>query len=184
MPPERPTTPITEPFDQHTDRYETWFERYEPAYRAELRALDRLVDESAFGVEVGVGTGRFAGPLGLELGVDPSIEMLALAADVDRTLREARRVLRPGGRVVLGYVDRDSPLGRTYLEKQDENLFYQDAEFHTTDDLRAALEAAGFGEMEFVQTIFSSLSSVSEAEPIEAGYGDGSFVGLAASVPE
>ena len=28
------------------------------------------------GLEIGVGTGRFAGPLGIEIGIDPSMTML------------------------------------------------------------------------------------------------------------
>jgi len=207
--------PNVEAFEAHTDRYEGWFDAHDAVYRAELAALDRLVPDRGRGLEVGVGTGRFAAPLGVEVGVDPSEAMLARARergvdavrgvaealpfrdaafetallvtticfvdDVAQTLREADRVLSPTGRLVLGYVDVDSPLGRTYRESSDETPFYRDATFVATDDLLDALEAAGFREFEFVQTVFGPLDEVDDSEPVEAGYGDGSFVGLAAS---
>lgn len=69
----------TTPFDAHPDRYDEWFERHDAAYRSELRAIRDLLPERGVGVEIGVGTGRFAAPLGLTYGVDPSAEMRARA---------------------------------------------------------------------------------------------------------
>lgn len=205
----------TAPFEQHTDRYDAWFETHEGAYRAELDALDRLVPDAGYGLEIGVGSGRFAAPLGLDVGLDPAEAMLERAHqrgldvvrgvaehlpfrtgcfdtalivtticfvdDVPRTLAEAERILAPSGRLVIGYIDENSPLGRTYVDKKEENPFYRDATFVTTDELVDGLEAAGFTDFEFVQTIFDTLEEVDEGEPIESGYGDGSFVGIEAT---
>lgn len=108
------------------------------------------------GLEIGVGTGRFAVPLGVKVGVDPSMAMLAYAAergvlgiqgiaedlpfknaifnfalvvtticfvgDARRMLVEARRVLKPGAPLVIGFVDRDSALGQYYLDHKAENV--------------------------------------------------------------
>jgi SAM-dependent methyltransferase len=68
------------PFDAHWSRYEAWFQRHEAAYLSELLALRAFVLWSGLGVEIGVGSGRFAAPLGVQVGVDPSPRMLALAA--------------------------------------------------------------------------------------------------------
>ena len=68
------------PFEEHTDRYEAWFDEYEDVYRSELDALDRLV-RGGDGLAIGVGSGRFAEPLGIEVGVDPSGAMLELARE-------------------------------------------------------------------------------------------------------
>jgi SAM-dependent methyltransferase len=66
-------------FDLHPDRYDRWFERNEDAFRAEVAAVRRFVVGEPRGIEVGVGTGRFAAALGLRFGVDPSLPMLGLA---------------------------------------------------------------------------------------------------------
>jgi len=57
--------------------YDAWYERHPSLYRSELLAASRF--DCRGGVEVGVGTGRFAAPLGLRAGVDPVREMLRLA---------------------------------------------------------------------------------------------------------
>lgn len=140
--------PLTDPFETYTDRYERWFETYDHAHRSEVAALRRLVPDEPDGVEIGVCTGRFAAPLNIAVGVDPSERMLRRAAgrgittvravaealpfklatfdtalivtticfvdDIDRTVQEARHILRPGGRFVVGYIDRDSPVGCRY----------------------------------------------------------------------
>lgn len=69
------------PFNRHTDRYEEWFEEHANAYTAELRALRLLLPRTGRGLEIGVGSGRFASPLGLRLGVDPSGRMAAIARE-------------------------------------------------------------------------------------------------------
>lgn len=38
-----------------------------------------------------------------------------------------------------------------------------------------------FSEFEFVQTIYHWPDEIDEAEPIDEGYGDGSFVGIEAT---
>jgi hypothetical protein len=73
----------TEPFIHHHRRYEDWFERNREAYLSELLAVRALVPWRGLGLEIGVGTGRFAGPLGVEIGIDPAIEMLGYARSRD-----------------------------------------------------------------------------------------------------
>lgn len=70
---------LTEPFDRYTERYEHWFERHAQAYDWELQAVRDVLPAHLAGLEVGVGSGRFAAPLGFSIGVDPSAPMLALA---------------------------------------------------------------------------------------------------------
>ncbi len=71
--------PKTAPFDAQSDRYDDWFVANEIAYKSELRAVEELLPVHSHGVEVGAGTGRFACPLGLELGVEPSAPMAGRA---------------------------------------------------------------------------------------------------------
>jgi hypothetical protein len=54
--------PRIEPFEAHAERYEAWFERHPAAYASELLALRPFVPLSGRGLEIGVGSGRFAAP--------------------------------------------------------------------------------------------------------------------------
>jgi len=65
-------------FDQKWQEYDQWYERHEDVYQAELNAVLDLVP-SGRGLEIGVGTGRFASPFHVEFGIDPSLNMLHLA---------------------------------------------------------------------------------------------------------
>ncbi len=85
--------PTTAPFETLTAEYDDWFETNSDAYRAELAALERVFTErppSAASnaepperttLEVGVGTGRFAGPLEIPIGIDPAMNPLLEARD-------------------------------------------------------------------------------------------------------
>jgi len=66
----------TEAFDVHHLRYEAWFEHHRATYHAELLAVRTLLPRAELGLEIGVGSGRFAAPLGVPIGIDPSASML------------------------------------------------------------------------------------------------------------
>jgi SAM-dependent methyltransferase len=68
-----------EPFEQHADRYDAWFVRHRHAYEAEIRALRALLPGRGVGLEIGVGTGRFAVPLGVRFGIEPALAMAKIA---------------------------------------------------------------------------------------------------------
>jgi len=69
------------PFEAHHGRYEAWFQRHVAAYYSELLAVHARLPWHGLGIEIGVGTGRFAAPLGIRVGLDPSRAMLAYAIE-------------------------------------------------------------------------------------------------------
>lgn len=174
-----------EPFEEHMDQYEAWFTNNPHAYRSEVEAIRRHIPEGGRGLEIGVGSGLFAVPLGIRHGVEPSARMRAMAVArgvevVETSLQEARRVVRPGGRVVVALVDKDSRIGSLYQKYQHENVFYRHATFYTTDEVRSLMERAGLRDFLFSQTIFRMLDELTEPEEVREGYGDGSFVVVSA----
>jgi SAM-dependent methyltransferase len=206
--------PRSEPFDQHTGRYEAWFEHHDATYVSELLALRPFVPLTGRGLEIGVGSGRFAAPLGVQVGIDPSPTMLEIArargieavqgtaedlpfADdsfdhalvvtticfVDspaQMLAQARRVLKPGARLVIGFIDRDSALGQDYLAHQAESVFYREASFYSADEVEQLLRAAGFSITDWAQTLARPLAETREIEPVQPGRGRCAFVVVSA----
>jgi len=200
----------TGPFDVYRTQYERWFEKNRYAYQSELNAVRALMPETGVGMEIGVGSGLFASPLGIKFGLEPSGAMREMAQqrgievidgvaellpfeasrfdfvlmvtticfldDVDASMREAHRVLRPKGSFIIGFVDRNSFLGRHYLEHKDESVFYKDAIFFSVDEVTHYLRKGGFHDFVYTQTIFHPLREIRAIEPVRRGYGKGAFI--------
>ncbi len=66
-------------FNKYYKRYDAWYEKNKLAYLSELKALRKVLPKRGKGLEIGVGTGRFASALGVKYGVDPSLEMARIA---------------------------------------------------------------------------------------------------------
>ena len=71
--------PKTAPFEKFSKEYEEWFERFEKVYQAELSAVKKLLPSFKNGIEIGVGSGKFALPLGVKEGIEPSFSMAEIA---------------------------------------------------------------------------------------------------------
>lgn len=71
----------TDPFDKNVEQFEKWFENNRYVYRSELKALKHFVPGKKRGVEIGIGTGLFAKPLGVEEGIEPSPAMAERARE-------------------------------------------------------------------------------------------------------
>lgn len=204
-----------EPFEAHTERYEAWFERHDAAYISELLALRPFVPLTGRGLEIGVGSGRFAAPLGVQVGIDPSRAMLdrararglevleGIAEDLpfvddsfdhalvvttlcfvdspEAMLAQARRVLRPGGVLVMGFIDRDSALGRHYEKHREASVFYRDATFYSASEVERLVTGAGFSVLSWAQTLSRSLEQTEHIEPVRPGRGQDAFVVVHAS---
>ena len=204
---------MTDTFEEHAQEYDDWFVRHEMVYRAELAAVKSLMPKSGQGLEIGVGTGRFAGPLGIRIGVEPAQAMAEMAqtrgiypvrsdaealpvaaASFDfvlmvtvlcflqnplQALVEATRVLKPRGRLIIGMIDPDSPLGRSYEANKGKSKFYRQARFHPVSQVLKWLEDLGYQNPLTCQTIFQNLPAITGPEPVRAGYGTGAFVVIA-----
>jgi hypothetical protein len=53
-------------FEDHAGDYDRWFDEHNDTYQAQLRMLRKALPDDGRGLEVGVGSGRFAVPLGID----------------------------------------------------------------------------------------------------------------------
>jgi ubiquinone/menaquinone biosynthesis C-methylase UbiE len=206
---------IQEVFNKHVKNYDEWYEKNKYIYLSEVEALKKAIPQGKKGLEIGVGTGRFAAVLGIEYGIDPSEKMLKIAQkrgiktflgygeklpfndeefdfvaiiiticfvkNPENVIKEAKRVLKIGGKLIIGIIDKNSRLGQFYLEKKKQgHLFYKYANFYSVDEIVKMLEKYGFGNFKFYQTIFKPIKEFKEVEMPKEGYGEGSFVVISA----
>ncbi|MBR1369985.1 hypothetical protein RJ53_11055 [Methanocalculus chunghsingensis] len=66
-------------FEEHAAAYDRWFDDHPHIYSAQLSMLRDVVPAGGLMLEIGVGSGRFAAPLGIHLGLDPSSALIAMA---------------------------------------------------------------------------------------------------------
>ncbi|WP_457559928.1 class I SAM-dependent methyltransferase [Caminibacter sp.] len=66
-------------FDLYFQDYEEWFERHPKIYEEELKTIKSIFPPFSKAMEVGIGTGRFAKPLGINFGIEPSRKMAEIA---------------------------------------------------------------------------------------------------------
>lgn len=196
-------------FDKYFGQYEEWFELNKLVYLSELKILLKVLPSKGNGLEIGVGSGRFAAPLRIKVGIDPSRNMLRLAKlrgvevclakgeylpfkaeafeyaaliltlcfvdNPELVLREAKRVLMKGGKLIIGIVDRESHWGKKYLEKK-ESLFYKGANFFSAEEVIKLLTKFDFKKIKAYQTLLQMPDNFIEIEKPKRGYGQGGFV--------
>ena len=66
-------------FDRYHNKYDAWYDKNKFPYLSELEAIKKVLPKSGKGLEIGVGTGRFAAPLRIAFGIDPARNMLNVA---------------------------------------------------------------------------------------------------------
>ena len=196
-------------FDKNLEDYEDWFERHKRFYFSELKALKKVIPEG-LGLEIGVGSGRFAQPLGAKIGIDPSVDMLKLAKErgiqviqgvgenlpfKDNTfdfvlivvtlcfvenpvsvMKEAGRVLKSIGRLIVGEINRDSMLGKLYEAKKEKSAFYKIATFYSGNEIIGMFDEVGIRYLESYQTLLQPLAFPEMQEEPVKGYDGGGFV--------
>jgi ubiquinone/menaquinone biosynthesis C-methylase UbiE len=200
-------------FEECHEKYEEWFDKNKAVYESEIELLKQLIPQGKKGIEIGVGSGRFAYPLNIKEGVEPSQEMAKIAIkrgikvyygyaeklpikdaeydfaliavticfvkDAVKSLKEINRILKLNGRIIVAIVDKNSAIGKEYLNKKAKGHFYKNVTFFSTDEVKDMLTKTGFKIEKISQTLFGdSIKSINEKQEPKDGYKEGGFVGI------
>ncbi|KAA0257066.1 class I SAM-dependent methyltransferase [Deferribacter autotrophicus] len=196
-------------FKKFFENYDDWFIENENLYLSELKIFQKL-GIGGESVEIGIGTGKFARPLGIKYGVEPTKEMYEKIRDKVNivegvaeylpiktgvmnwtvmitticfvvapllSIKEMYRILKKNGKCALGFVDKDSPIGRLYQKKKEKSKFYKEATFFGTSELLNMMKSVGFTHLNVWQTLYGDFDEIrNNVQEPKAGYGEGSFV--------
>lgn len=214
---------VSKAFDSFSAAYDEWFDSPDGniLFSMEVDAVRRLVQDSdkPF-LEIGVGTGRFAGELGIKFGVDPSGEALKIAArrgvttvkaegeylpfvdgsfgtifllfaicfveGPEQVFSETRRVLKKGGGLIVGMINRKSLWGQLYLEKKAKgHPIYQYARFYSVNEVIKMMENTGYVVESFASTLCQSPTHLLHRESVyEELVEKAGFVGILGKLPQ
>jgi len=195
------------PVDSLASTYDAWFEEEgKLIFDIEVSAFKEVLHLLPKPwLEIGVGSGRFAQVLGIEVGIDPSVRLLDMAKRRGITVlrargeeqvfaqeafgtvflivtlcfvdspsavfQEAYRILKPGGKVVLGLVLRESPWGKFYQgRKLKGHRFYKYATFYGYHKVERLLTDSGFVIEKVVSALFQKPGEVTELETPREGF--------------
>lgn len=109
------------------------------------------------------------------------ITTICFLDDISKAFNEVYRILKHNGFFIIGFIDKGSPIGKIYQENKANNPFYKNANFYSVNEVLYYLTNSEFKNFSFRQTIFNPLEKIKGIEPIEKGYGRGSFVVIKAN---
>jgi len=99
------------------------------------------------------------------------IATLCFADDAAALFREAARVLRSNGHLLIGDVPADSRWGKAYQQKKEVgHPFYRNARFFAVDELATMLRDAGLLPIAFSSTLIQSQPDAPRTEPPRPGH--------------
>ncbi len=199
------------PFDTIAREYDQWFDDNSNVFLSELEAVKYFVPKKGVGVEIGVGTGRFASELGIKHGIEPSEKMAEIARqrgidvkigvaenleyanesfdfaimvtvdpfvqDIQKTYNEIFRILRKGGKLIVGILHKDGEVANKYIAMKDSEV-YKHAKLHTVNETIRQLKTSGFGGFKTCQTLMDI--NRNEFEKPVPMHDKGSFVAIEA----
>ena len=132
----------------------------------------KLLDmASKRGINILLGRGEAVPIANESLGTVFFIVTLCFVDSPLQVLREANRLLKEDGRVVLGLVLRESPWGEFYQVKKGKgHRFYKYANFYSYEETERLMGQAGFKTERVLSTLFQRPGEVDHMEASQEGF--------------
>jgi ubiquinone/menaquinone biosynthesis C-methylase UbiE len=102
------------------------------------------------------------------------ITSICFVSDPGRAVREAFRIIKTGGEIIIAIIDKETTFGKFLESGKRKSRFYKGANFFSVPGIISLIENAGFKSDKIFQTLEDTGSQV-PVYPIK-GYGKGSFV--------
>lgn len=104
------------------------------------------------------------------------VTVICFVDSVTETFKEAYRVLKDEGSLIVAFIDKDSPMGKAYEKNKYKSNFYKEATFFSTSQVSELLKQQNFTIEKIYQTIYGDVSKITSPQKPLEGYGQGSFV--------
>jgi ubiquinone/menaquinone biosynthesis C-methylase UbiE len=102
------------------------------------------------------------------------ITSICFVDNPEKALKEAHRIIKDNGEIIIAFIDKESSLGKTLELEKEDSKFYRHAKFYSVSGMIEMIVNSHFEITEIFQTLIEMNSKIPES-PIK-GYGNGSFV--------
>jgi len=104
------------------------------------------------------------------------VTTICFLVDIIKSFEEARLVIKSKGKFIIGFIDKNNPIGKIYQKYKHQNVFYNLAEFYSIAEVTDYMKRANFINFQYTQTIFHIFDKITKVENVKQGIGQGSFV--------
>jgi ubiquinone/menaquinone biosynthesis C-methylase UbiE len=102
------------------------------------------------------------------------ITSLCFIDNPGKAIKEAHRIIKDKGDIIIAFIDKESSLGKSLLMEKEDSKFYRHAKFYSVSELTSMIVNNHFEITEIYQTLTEINLKIPE-NPMK-GHGKGSFV--------
>jgi len=102
------------------------------------------------------------------------VTTICFVDDIFQSFAEAHRVLKKSGSLIVGFIDRESELGRQYDAHREQSRFYREARFFSAREVLQCFNSSRLSVKKTIQTLIPG----NQQNDIRQGHGDGALVGV------
>jgi len=96
--------------------------------------------------------------------------------DPQTAYKEAARVIKDKGSIIIAFLEKNSELGKIYEAHKHESPFYCDATFYSYKEIQNFLSTAGFSDFKTLQTVLPESLENAQTHDILSGHDKGTFI--------